>query len=210
MGGLFGVVTKENCIQDLFFGTDYHSHLGTKRGGLAVKGRDGLKSAIRNIENDQFKSKLDDDLPKLHGSRGIGVISDYDDQPLIIASHLGTYAIVTVGKINNLDELAARAATRGVHFSEMSRGGVNPTELVATLINEGATFAEGIQNAQERLMVPVRCSSSPTKDSMLHGTGLEEHPLCSGRNREVMRRRSKRVLFPMWGTSSQATSVQAR
>jgi amidophosphoribosyltransferase len=151
MGGLFGVVTKEDCVQDLFFGTDYHSHLGTRRGGLAVKGSEGLKSAIRNIENDQFRSKLEDDLPKLRGSIGIGVISDYEDQPLIIGSHLGTYAIVTVGKINNLDELYGRAATKGVHFSEMSRGGINPTELVATLINEGSTFAEGIQNAQEQI-----------------------------------------------------------
>jgi amidophosphoribosyltransferase len=151
MGGLFGVVTREDCIQDLFFGTDYHSHLGTKRGGLAVKGSNRLKSVIRNIENAQFKSKLEDDLPKLHGSRGIGVISDYEDQPLIIGSHLGTYAIVTVGKINNLDELSERASRKGVHFSEMSRGGINPTELVATLINEGSTFAEGIQNAQEKI-----------------------------------------------------------
>lgn len=151
MGGLFGVVTQENCIEDLFFGTDYHSHLGTKRGGLAVRGPDGLKSAIRNIENDQFRSKLEDDLPKLRGSIGIGAISDYEDQPLIIGSHLGTYAIVTVGKINNLDELSRRAARKGVHFSEMSRGGINPTELVATLINEGSTFAEGIQNAQEQI-----------------------------------------------------------
>ena len=151
MGGLFGVVTREDCIQDLFFGTDYHSHLGTKRGGLAVKGSDGLKSTIRNIENAQFKSKLEDDLPKLHGNMGIGVISDYEDQPLIIGAHLGTYAIVTVGKINNLDELAGRASRKGVHFSEMSRGGINPTELVATLINEGPTFAEGIQNAQKKI-----------------------------------------------------------
>lgn len=151
MGGLFGVVTREDCVQDLFFGTDYHSHLGTKRGGLAVKGSGGLKSAIHNIENAQFKSKFEDDLPKLNGSRGIGVISDYEDQPLIIGSHLGTYAIVTVGRINNIDDLAARAARKGVHFSEMSRGGINPTELVATLINEGATFAEGIQNAQEKI-----------------------------------------------------------
>lgn len=151
MGGLFGVVTREDCVQDLFFGTDYHSHLGTKRGGLAVKGSGGLKSAIHNIENAQFKSKFEDDLPKLHGSKGIGVISDYEDQPLIIGSHLGTYAIVTVGKINNLDELAARTARKGVHFSEMSRGGINPTELAATLINEGSTFAEGIQNVQEKI-----------------------------------------------------------
>jgi len=151
MGGLFGVVSRGDCINDLYFGTDYHSHLGTKRGGLAARVSEGLKSAIHSIENAQFKSKFEDDLPKLHGTRGIGVISDYEDQPLIIGSHLGTYAIVTVGRINNLDELAARASGRGVHFSEMSRGGVNPTELAATLINEGSTFTEGIQNAQEKI-----------------------------------------------------------
>lgn len=151
MGGLFGVVSKGDCIQDLYFGTDYHSHLGTKRGGLAVRVSEGVKSAIHSIENAQFKSKFEDDLPKFHGRRGIGVISDFEDQPLIIGSHLGTYAIVTVGRVNNLDELAARASRKGVHFSEMSRGGVNPTELAATLINEGSTFAEGIQNAQEKI-----------------------------------------------------------
>jgi len=151
MGGLFGVVSKEDCIQDLYFGTDYHSHLGTKRGGLAVRVSEGVKSAIHSIENAQFKSKFEDDLPKLHGKRGIGVISDFEDQPLIIGSHLGTYAIVAVGRVNNLDELAARASGKGVHFSEMSRGGVNPTELAATLINEGSTFTEGIQNAQEKI-----------------------------------------------------------
>ncbi len=151
MGGLFGVVARDDCIHDLFFGTDYHSHLGTKRGGLAVKGSGGLKKFIHNIENALFKSKFEDDLSKLHGGMGIGVISDFDDQPLIIASHLGTYAIATVGKINNLEELASRASRKGVHFSEMSRGGVNPTELVATLINEGSTFTEGIRNAQEKI-----------------------------------------------------------
>jgi amidophosphoribosyltransferase len=151
MGGLFGVVSRGDCIHDLYFGTDYHSHLGTKRGGLAARVSEGLKSAIHSIENAQFKSKFEDDLPDLHGTKGIGVISDYEDQPLIIGSHLGTYAIVTVGRINNLDELAERASGKGVHFSEMSRGGVNPTELAATLINEGSTFTEGIQNAQERI-----------------------------------------------------------
>jgi amidophosphoribosyltransferase len=151
MGGLFGIVSREDCIQDLFFGTDYHSHLGTRRGGLAVAGSDGLKRAIHNIERAQFKSKFEKELPKLHGNRGIGVISDHESQPLIIASHLGTYAIVTVGKINNLDELAARASGKGVHFSEMSRGGINPTEVAATLIDEGSTFPEGIQNAQEKI-----------------------------------------------------------
>jgi amidophosphoribosyltransferase len=151
MGGLFGVVSRDDCLADLFYGTDYHSHLGTKRGGLAVDGARGLKNVIHNIENAQFKSKFEEDLPKLHGRRGIGVISDFDNQPLIIGSHLGTYALVTVGRINNIDELAARASRKGVHFLEMSGGVTNPTELVASLINEGETFTEGIQNAQERI-----------------------------------------------------------
>jgi len=101
MGGLFGSVSKENCINDLFYGTDYHSHLGTKRGGLAVK---NFSRTIHNIENDYFRSKFESDLPDLKGNKGIGVISDYDSQPLIIGSHLGTFGIVTVGKINNIEE----------------------------------------------------------------------------------------------------------
>jgi amidophosphoribosyltransferase len=151
MGGIFGVVSKEDCLWDLFYGTDYHSHLGTKRGGLAAYDAGVLKNAIHSIENDQFRSKFQDDLPKLHGTRGIGVISDFDAQPLIIGSHLGTYAIVTVGKINNIDKLVSNASKRGVHFSEMSRGGVNPTELVAALISEGSSFSEGIENAQRQI-----------------------------------------------------------
>ena len=151
MGGLFGVVTRGDCIQDLFFGTDYHSHLGTRRGGLAVKESDRLRKAIHNIENVPFRSKFEDDIPKFHGRRGIGVISDFEDQPLIIGSHLGTYAIATVGRVNNLADLAIRASKRGVHFSEMSRTGINPTELVASLINEGGTFTEGIQNVQDKV-----------------------------------------------------------
>ena len=101
MGGFYGVVSKEDCVSDLFFGTDYHSHLGTKRGGLAVLNGDGFKRFIHNIENSQFRSKFEDDISKLCGPMGIGVISDFEDQPLIIGSHLGVYAIVTVGKVTN-------------------------------------------------------------------------------------------------------------
>ena len=151
MGGLFGVVSKNNCVQDLFYGTDYHSHLGTKRGGLAVTGRNGFTRIIHNIENTPFRTKFEEDIRTLKGNMGIGVISDFDDQPLIIGSHLGTYGIVTVGRINNLSDLVNKAFRKGVHFSEMSRGMMNPTELVATLINEGSTFEEGIRNAQEQI-----------------------------------------------------------
>ncbi len=149
MGGLFGVASKEDCVQTLFFGTDYHSHLGTRRGGLAVNGGEGFSRFIHDITNAQFRSKFEDDVLKMHGNLGIGVISDYEDQPLVIGSHLGTYAIVTVGVLRNAETLAARAfKKRTTHFSEMTAGGINPTELVATLINQESSFAEGIRSAQ--------------------------------------------------------------
>jgi amidophosphoribosyltransferase len=151
MGGLFGCVSKEDCLSDLFYGTDYHSHLGTKRGGLAVKNGNDFARSIHNIENDYFRSKFESDLPKLHGTKGIGVISDHDSQPLIIASHLGTFAIATVCKIHNIEELAARALKNKLHFSEMSGGETNPTELVGMLICEKGSFEAGIQNAQEAI-----------------------------------------------------------
>ena len=151
MGGLFGCVGKQNCINDLFYGTDYHSHLGTKRGGLAVKNGSDFARSIHNIENDYFRSKFEPDLPKLTGNKGIGVISDHDPQPLIIGSQLGTFAIVTVCKINNIEELATRAFQNKRHFSEMSGSELSPTELIAMLISEKGSFEEGIQHAQESI-----------------------------------------------------------
>ena len=150
MGGLFGVVSQESCVRDLFYGTDYHSHLGTMRGGLAVRNHEGISRSIHDITNSQFRSKFEEDICKMEGTSGIGVISDYDDQPLLIGSHLGCYAIVTVGKINNLKELADHTLqTHAAHFSEMSGGEINPTELVAMLINQEASFVDGIRHAQE-------------------------------------------------------------
>jgi amidophosphoribosyltransferase len=152
MGGFFGVVSQEQCAPDLYYGTDYHSHLGTRRGGMATVDEHGFNRIIHNIENAQFRSKFDDDIARMGGRSGIGVISDHEDQPLLIGSHLGSYAIVTVGRVANASQLAARAfRRRNTHFSEMLRGEVNPTELVATLINEGQTIAEGIRNAQEAI-----------------------------------------------------------
>ena len=150
MGGFFGIISQEDCVSDLFFGTDYHSHLGTKRGGLAVRHETGFTRFIHDITNAQFRSKFDTDLVRMRGRSGIGIISDYEDQPLLIGSHLGTYAIVTVGVVRNLAALAEEAfRTRRVHLSEMSGGEINPTELVATLINEEATFEDGLRHAQE-------------------------------------------------------------
>ena len=130
MGGLFGVVSKEDCVSDLFYGTDYHSHLGTCRGGLGVWNADGFTRHIHDITNAQFRSKFEDDIRMMQGNKGIGVISDNESQPLIIGSHLGVYAIVTVSAISNADELANKAfGKKTTHFSEMSGGGINPTEL---------------------------------------------------------------------------------
>jgi amidophosphoribosyltransferase len=150
MGGFFGVISQEDCVQDLFYGTDYHCHLGTCRGGMAVMNGDNFTRVIHDITNAQFRSKFDDDLPKFSGPRGIGVISDYEDQPLIIGSHLGTYGIVTVGVIKNADAIAKKTfSTRSTHFSEMSGNEINATELVATIINQEETFEAGIAAAQD-------------------------------------------------------------
>jgi amidophosphoribosyltransferase len=152
MSGFFGVATRDDCVQDLFFGTDYQSHLGTQRGGLAVQGSKGFTRFIHDIRNAQFRSKFDADIKHMSGAFGIGVISDYEDQPVLVSSHLGTYAIVTVGVVNNADALAARAfAKKSAHFSEVAGGGVNPTELVATLINEEDSFESGIESAQAQI-----------------------------------------------------------
>ena len=150
MSGYFGVVSKEDCVFDLFFGTDYHSHLGTRRAGLAVYGEDGFNRSIHNIENSPFRTKFDDDVHHMKGNLGIGCISDFEAQPLIVRSHHGTYAITTVSKINNMDELVAGVMKKtGTHFLEMSGGNINATELVATLINQKDNLIEGIRYAQE-------------------------------------------------------------
>ncbi|MCL2182041.1 MAG: amidophosphoribosyltransferase [Chitinispirillia bacterium] len=154
MGGFFGVISDSSdlCAMHLFYGTDYHCHLGIRRGGLVTAGDSKFTRVIHDITNTQFRSKFDSELDKLKGRLGIGVISDSEDQPLIIGSHLGTYAIVTVGAIKNDVELTQRAFKKRVtHFSEMSGNELNATELTATLINEGETFEEGIRLAQEKI-----------------------------------------------------------
>lgn len=150
MGGFFGVASKNDCLFDLFFGTDYHSHLGTRRGGMAVYGENGFDRAIHNIENTPFRTKFDRDMQSMKGNLGIGCISDYEPQPLIVRSHHGTYAITTVGKINNTDKIVDTIFNKeNVHFLEMSGGDINPTELVAAIINQKENFIEGIRYAQE-------------------------------------------------------------
>ena len=152
MGGLFGVAAKQECVLDLFYGTDYHSHLGTRRGGMAVLNGDGFTRSIHNIENSPFRTKFEDDLAKFHGSTGIGCISNAASQPLIIGSHLGTFAIATTGRLINKAELVDRLfRQRTTHFSEMSGGKINSTELVATLINRQESFVQGIHSAQQAI-----------------------------------------------------------
>ena len=182
MGGLYGVAAKKDCVADLFYGTDYHSHLGTVRGGMVVKNRRGFTRFIKDLTNSQFRSKFEDDLDKMHGSIGIGVISDYEDQPLIIGSHLGTYALVTVGRIENLDALSAEVFSNpAAHFSEMSGDGVNPTELVATLINRQSSFEEGIQRAQQ--LIEGSCSLLLLTDGCIYAARdrLGRTPVVIGR-----------------------------
>ena len=150
MGGFFGVASKSDCLFDLFFGTDYHSHLGTRRGGMAVYGPNGFDRAIHNIENAPFRTKFEKDMQKMKGNIGIGCISDYEPQPLIVRSHHGTFAITTVGKINNAEEITKLIFQSGhTHFLEMSGGDINPTELVAAIINQKENLIDGIRYAQE-------------------------------------------------------------
>jgi len=150
MGGFFAVASKEDCVADVFYGTDYHSHLGTRRGGMAVMGDRNITRFIHDITNAQFRSKFDSDIGKMAGRSGIGVISDNEDQPLIIGSHLGVYAIVTVGAVKNVEAITMNTFKgRTTHFSEMSGGEINATELTATLINTEASFAAGIKKAQD-------------------------------------------------------------
>jgi amidophosphoribosyltransferase len=150
MGGFFAVASKQDCVADLFYGTDYHSHLGTRRGGMVVHGENGFKRNIHDISNTPFRTKFEEDLPKHVGNTGIGVISDYEDQPLLIGSHHGNYAISTVGRIDNIDALAQTVVSRpGRHFSELKGNEVNQTELVAALINEEDSFEAGIRRVQD-------------------------------------------------------------
>lgn len=152
MGGFFGVASKDDCLFDLFFGTDYHSHLGTRRAGMAVYGEDGFDRAIHNIENAPFRTKFDKDMRQMKGYYGIGCISDYEPQPLIVRSHHGTYVITTVSKINNAQEIVDSIfSNNNTHFLEMSGGDINPTELVAALINQKENLIEGIHYALETI-----------------------------------------------------------
>lgn len=152
MGGFFGTISVKSCVNDLFYGTDYNSHLGTKRAGMVTFDRErGFCRSIHSLERDYFRSKFEDELDSFYGCQGLGVISDTDPQPIIVNSHLGRYAVVTVAKINNIREIANELLAERMHFSEMSANNINQTEVVALLINMGKTFVEGINLVYKKI-----------------------------------------------------------
>jgi amidophosphoribosyltransferase len=199
MGGLFGVASREDCVSDLYYGTDYHSHLGTRRGGLAVRNSHGLQRAIHNIENSYFRTKFEAELERFQGRLGIGVISDTDPQPLIIGSHLGTFGIVTVGRITNLDDLVRRAFRRRSYFSDTADGVINPTEAVAMLICEEDSFENGIRRVQEA--VRGSCSLLVLTDEGIYAARdrLGRTPLVVGRREGALAVSSETCAFPNLG-----------
>ncbi|MCF8068445.1 MAG: amidophosphoribosyltransferase [Desulfobacterales bacterium] len=200
MGGLFGCVSKSECVDEIFYGTDYHSHMGTKRAGLAVSNGTKFTRVIHNIQSDYFRSKFESDLPQLKGNRGIGVISDTDAQPIIIRSHLGTFAIVTVGKINNIEELATKIFTNKKHFAEMSgQGEISPTELAGILISESDSFVEGITHAQET--IKGSCSMLVLTDKGIYASRdkLGRTPITLGKKDGAFAATSESCAFPNIG-----------
>lgn len=153
MGGFFGTIQNERCVEELFYGVDYQSHLGTKRGGIATYSKEtgGFRRSIHNLQSTYFRTKFEDELPKFFGEQGIGVISDTDAQPLLMNSHLGRFAIVTVAKINNAEEIAKKLLNENMVLSEFSSGRINPTELIGLLIIKGKNFVEGIENVYKNV-----------------------------------------------------------
>ncbi len=184
MGGFFGVASKENCVFDLFFGIDYHSHLGTRRGGMAVYDSEkGFDRAIHNIENSPFRTKFDKDVKEMEGNYGIGCISDYEPQPLIVRSHHGTFAITTVSKINNSDEIVDKLFENGnSHFLEMSGGDINATELVAAIINQKENLIDGIQYALELIDGSLSLLLMTPKGVYVARDRLGRTPVAIGKN----------------------------
>ena len=199
MGGLFGIVSRDDCASDLFYGTDYHSHLGTKRGGMAVRNPQGIQRSIHNIENSYFRTKFEPELANFLGNDGIGVISDTDPQPLLVASHLGNFGIVTVGKVKNLDELVKKAFDRRRSFFDTTGGVVNPTEMVAKLICEEENFEDGIRKAQSSIC--GSCSLLLLTDKGIYAARdrLGRTPLVMGRRQGAWAVSSESCAFPNLG-----------
>ena len=186
MGGFFGAISKRDCVLDIFFGVDYHSHLGTRRGGMIVYDqKDGFQRQIHNIENTPFRTKFEKDVAKFHGASGIGCISDTDPQPLLVRSHLGLFAITTVGIINNAETLVQEYFGRqGSQFMAMSSGAVNATELTAALINQKDNLVDGIRYAQEGIDGSTTILVLPPEAIIAARDKLGRLPVLIGRNEE--------------------------
>ncbi len=199
MGGFFGTISKNECINDLFYGTDYNSHMGTRRGGLVTWNDNGLVRSIHNLENSYFRGKFESDLKKFVGKSGIGIISDTDSQPMVMNSHLGKYAVVTVAKVNNLEELEVSLLDRGKHFTELSSGKTNQTELISLLIDEGKNFVEGIENVYNH--VKGSCSMLIlTRDGIIVARDkLGRIPIVLGKKEEAMAVSNEPCGFPNLG-----------
>ncbi len=203
MGGFFGCTKTSNCVTDLFYGTDYNSHLGTKRGGMATYDKQaGFIRSIHSLENSYFRTKFESVLPRFKGNSGIGVISDNDSQPIVVNSHLGKFAIVTVAKIQNIEELEKELLDNHIHFAETSSGSTNPSELVATLINEGTDFTEGIRIAQDR--IKGSCSMLLlTSDGIIAARDrLGRTPIVIGKGKDGYALSSESSAFPNLGYES--------
>jgi amidophosphoribosyltransferase len=199
MGGLFGVVSSSDCVSDLYYGTDYHSHLGTRRGGMAVCSKTGFQRTIHNIENSYFRTKFESDLNRFRGRLGIGVISDTDPQPLIVGSHMGTFGIVTVGKINNQEDLVRRAFKRKRYFSDTTAGEVHPTAVVAMLVCEADNFVDGIKNAQAAIKGSCSMLLLTDRGILAARDRLGRTPLTIGCREDAFAVSSETCAFPNLG-----------
>ena len=201
MGGFFGTIQRHRCVEELFYGIDYQSHLGTKRGGMATfsKETQGFKRSIHNLESTYFRTKFESELHKFHGEQGIGVISDTDAQPLLMNSHLGRFAIVTVGKVNNAEDIARKLLADNMVLSEFSSGRINPTELIGLLIVQGRNFVEGIENVYRT--VSGSCSLLIlTEDSIIAARDYwGRTPIVIGRKEGAMAATSESTAFPNLG-----------
>ena len=201
MGGFFGTIQRHRCVEELFYGIDYQSHLGTKRGGMATYSKEtqGFKRSIHNLESTYFRTKFESERHKFHGEQGIGVISDTDAQPLLMNSHLGRFAIVTVGKVNNAEDIARKLLADNMVLSEFSSGRINPTELIGLLIVQGRNFVEGIENVYRT--VSGSCSLLIlTEDSIIAARDYwGRTPIVIGRKEGAMAATSESTAFPNLG-----------
>lgn len=201
MGGFFGTIQRHRCVEELFYGVDYQSHLGTKRGGMATFSKEtrGFKRSIHNLESTYFRTKFEDELPKFLGEAGIGVISDTDAQPLLMNSHLGRFALVTVAKVNNADEIAKQLLSENMVLSEFSSGRINPTELIGLLIIKGKNFVDGIENVYKT--VKGSCSILIlTEDGIIAARDFwGRTPIVIGKKEGAMAATSESTAFPNLG-----------